>query len=554
MIPPRVEGQKSTGPVALIGGMVVCLAVALYAGRMATSFTFGDTADYLNSAHTGALAERGNGLPLYVTLLNLALHFPLPFGVTDGIRCNLLSVLTGAGAALLTYLVAWRWTRNLAAAMLAALAFTLSGLIWFNAVWIMPHIWMGLTAAAFLYALQRYDLRSGSWAAFALGLVPSLGSGLMPTAFLFVPAAFIAPLLIRGHRGCWTHVGSVAMGFLTGLMVNGLLIAVHEWLRPIHWEPGTSMFATVVYFLRGGAETGWFLENLSLGAATTGMLRLPLRIAADFELIGTLCALVGLVVGLRSRPRVHLTLLATFVAFGIWVGVYPGDTRMLHGIGSYPIAASWLAVGGDWILRRVPAAQASVSRERRGPLAPVALGLVSCSLLLGNILVGNLTYHRALCDRSQPLASVFCAERVPDRFGDRFLQRATDALDVVPEGALVMGMMWDATDQLNHLIEIRGARQDLQPARDLTKLSVPEFEALVEPYWTEEKPVFLYGEWADVPTYMPEFLDVFEAQQRGPHVFRLFPADGDSTDRDPVGTTRGPSSDANSIEAGREGG
>ena len=88
MQPSRFERLRPTVPV-LLGVGIFVLAFALYAGRMATSFTHGDSADYLISAHTGELEERGNGLPVYVTLLNLAVKMPLPFAVSDGIRANL---------------------------------------------------------------------------------------------------------------------------------------------------------------------------------------------------------------------------------------------------------------------------------------------------------------------------------------------------------------------------------------------------------------------------------------------------------------------------------
>lgn len=514
-----------------LGALLLVVVVALYSSRMATSFTSGDTADYLNSASTGALSERGNGVPLYITLLNLAVRFPLPFALSDGIRCNLLSVFMAATATVLTYAVSWRLTRSIAAAAMSGVALMVTGNVWGNAVWIMPHVGLALISALFLHALFGFSEHKSVRSAWLLGLVPGLGYGFLPTALLLLPGALAYPLLRRDGRRRLKCAAWVLTAFGVGVLFNAALIAWHEHWQPVQTTSDSSLFDTVFFYIRGGEESGWFLRNLTLTQALRGLVTMPLRIGAEFEIIGFLLALLGVARGIRRRPSYHLVLIATLLITAVWVGVYPGDTRTLHGIGAFPIAAVWVGIGTKSVVEQLR--EASWWRKllplRTTTGVSALTGLLILSAFLVNIAAGHLSYRRALCDRDNWYLAPFCSERVPERIGDAYLKRTADALRQVPPGAVLFGMMWDSTDQLNHLIQVKNRRPDLQPARDLTKFSTEEFSALVQPLWHDETPVFLYGEWRDIEVYLPEFLEVFRAVRKGDFIFRLYSRHDDGT-------------------------
>ena len=87
----RRPGSRTSGPGGRTAALLLALSLALYLSTMPTSFVPGDSAYYLNLANTGDLYDRGNGLPLYITVLNAVVHLPLPFPVSDGERCGWLS-------------------------------------------------------------------------------------------------------------------------------------------------------------------------------------------------------------------------------------------------------------------------------------------------------------------------------------------------------------------------------------------------------------------------------------------------------------------------------
>ena len=272
--------------VLLLGVGLFVLATVLYTGTMATSFVPGDSANYLNLANTGGLNDRGNGLPLYITVLNAAVHLPLPFELSDGYRCNLLTVLMAVAVVVLCFTMSFRATGSAAAALAAAVTVMVSGLVWDSSTRIMPHVTLALIGVVFLDVLLREETRHSRASILTVGLACGLGFGLMPNALLFLPGA---ALLIwvgeaaasRSRRLTWLGLGTLA-----GILVNVVLIAVHETLVPTIAREGTSVPAAIWFYLHGGHETSWLLDNVTLGhRLRTGLKRLLLMLVMLISLL-----------------------------------------------------------------------------------------------------------------------------------------------------------------------------------------------------------------------------------------------------------------------------
>jgi hypothetical protein len=520
----RQDRAPAAGALAFAGGLAVFVgALALYAVTMPHSFVPGDSANYLNLAHTGSLTDRGNGVPLYITLLNAIVRVPFPAALDDGIRANLLTVLLAAGGLALAYAAAFRMTRSVLAAAIASAGLTLCGLVWTSSSWIMPHVGMLGLGALFVLVLVEYDRAPSGKRAAAMGLLCGIGFGLLPDALLYAPVAIGFALLRLRGRLALEHVAIAAAGLAAGVAFNAALIAWHETWNPTLAIDGRSVLASTLFYVSGGQETDWLLGNLTVGLALRGFLTLPLEIGADLEFAGSALALFGMINGLRTRPVLHVGLVASFAIISMWSGVYPGDTRLLHGLGAYPIAGIWLAMGAHAVLRAVDARARSFPWCAHRPhLRALGLGVVLGAVLVANLAAGKVFYRDALCSTGQWFLAGFCRERIPESVGDLHLRRARAAIEQIPEGALVIGAAWDATDQMKYLIEVRRERADLGRAHDLTKLDPEEFLRLAEPAWASGRRVFLFGEWHDIELWSPVHMRHFEATPHGELVFELF--------------------------------
>ena len=97
---------------------------------------------------------------LYLTILYAAVHFPLPFEVSDGVRCGLVTALFAVMTVMLSFRAGLEVTGSRMAGFAAGLAILVSGLVWSNASWIMPHITLALVSAAVLNLLLAVEPKS----------------------------------------------------------------------------------------------------------------------------------------------------------------------------------------------------------------------------------------------------------------------------------------------------------------------------------------------------------------------------------------------------------
>ena len=514
----------------LLGVALLVLALTGYLATMATSFVFGDSAHYLNLANTGGLNDRGNGVPLYITTLNAAVHFPLPFQASDGVRCGFITVLFGVTIVMLSFRAGLRVTGNPASAFAAGLAVLSSGLVWSNVTWIMPHITLAFVSAIVLNLLLAVDSKGSSRTVlFFLGLACGLGFGLMPNAVLLLPGIVVSLWMILETSARRRGLTRFGLGTALGIGINVILIAMHESRVPTVSGHDVSIMEATWFYLHGGDEVSWFMYNVTLGHVLRGLARLPLDIVAEFESVGTFLALLGLWVGLRRRPSLHVGLVLTVALVAFWVGSYPGDTGPLHGLTAYPIVAFWLAIGAGQVLGYAVSRGRALGLDRLPPaLLQIVFGAGLCAAMLAGIAGGKLIYREKICTGDYWVFEGFCTERVPEPAGDRYLVRARDAVMRVPEGALVLGAAWDATHQMNYFIRVHGTRADLDGALDLTKLDVASFEKIARPYWQRGNSVYLFGEWEDVEAWSPELLPHIDSRPQGEFLFELIDAGEES--------------------------
>ncbi|HZQ08879.1 MAG TPA: DUF2723 domain-containing protein [Anaerolineae bacterium] len=322
-------GQIFSSPIVLffLGILVTFL---LYWRTTAPSVLPGDSGE-LQFAAWGFWLVHPTGYPLYLLLGGLWQHL-FPFG-DPAYRLNLFSAVSSAFAVGVAFLVFWNITRARGAAIIAALTFAASPLVWSQAT------------RAEVYALNTFfiallTLWGLKWVAhpqprytvaFALTFGLSLAHHRM--TLLLVPA--FAALFVQRLLGMKINFASL----LKRAALYGILAALPLlFYLYIPLRAGATPYATfdlspatpIVVF--ENSPRGWlsvilgqgFQGALGLDAGTLATLRdAPNLILAQFDPIGIVSALVGFGALFRQR-RFSLAafMLFGFLTFVLFAGAY----------------------------------------------------------------------------------------------------------------------------------------------------------------------------------------------------------------------------------------
>lgn len=226
---------------ALPPGVLVCSLFCIYFVTLAPSLTWAnsgsDGGDLISAAATGGVPHP-SGYPLYLILAGLFQRLPVG---SLAFRTNLMSAVCSLLAAGLLFALLEKQLRSSTPALLAALAYGLSPLVWSQAVITEVYALQALLTVAILSALlspvRKPSLFMGQGLLFGL----ALGNHLT-TLFLAPLLIFLRPPAMDGarpeplfSRQSAKVIGLRFAGVFLGLLIYGILPLRASAGPPVNW-------------------------------------------------------------------------------------------------------------------------------------------------------------------------------------------------------------------------------------------------------------------------------------------------------------------------------
>jgi hypothetical protein len=243
-------------PLVIFAGLL-----ALYIGTLAPSVAGGDSGELAAAALTGGVPHPP-GYPLFAMLARL--FAALPFGPAPVWRVNLLSAVAMAGAAGLLVALVQLWTRDAAAALVAALLFGTNQVVWYHGTSVeIFGLGAFFVALAFLLwlAIERTASRR---LVYALAFASGLGMCNQHT-FIFVGLPLLArSLWVTRHALGRRGIATVLVVGLLGLAPYAYLVLASASPAAVSWGDETTWSGLFAHVLRRNYGT------LALGPAAPG--------------------------------------------------------------------------------------------------------------------------------------------------------------------------------------------------------------------------------------------------------------------------------------------
>ena len=377
------------------GLLVAGLVFVLYLRTLAPDVLYYERPDLLDAVMFQTQAyilgiTHPTGYPTYLLLAHLFTY--LPFG-DPAYQVNLASVVFGAVAVFVVYLVGLRLSGRLSAAAVGALAFGIGNTFWSQAVlaevYTLNAVFVSLVLLVlFMWRDTRED-RLLLLAAFMMGLSLSHHA----TSGLLLPAA--ALFIFKVDRSRLSQGRLILKGaglFLIGL-VPYLYLPIRGSMLPQIREADPTSVLGFFRFVTGSE----FLGSLGRGEVSDRISSLPGYFLDEFHIGLLLVAAVGALV-MRRRDRAGLLLLGfLFVGWTVHAFVYNIFDYFLYFIPPYLILALLIAVGAGDILARAERLVRNSSRLLR-VVAPVLF-----SIILIYLAVSDARSDYSLVDRSGDL-------------------------------------------------------------------------------------------------------------------------------------------------------
>jgi hypothetical protein len=373
------RGLYRLAPLAL-----AAIVFALYLRTLGAHVGKADTFEFQVIAPALGVAHP-TGYPLYV----LAGHLfsLLPIG-SMAFRVNLTSAVFATAAVVPVYLLIARLGGRRLVALIAALAFAVSSVVWSQAVVAEAYALNALIAGSIIALIVNLLSESAPPSTAAsparasqivpmLSLLLGLGIAHHLTAVLLLPACGLAILIARPRL----RIRAILLAL--GLFLAGLAF----WLYiPLRWPAlhgGAPMTPAEFFDWISGARFG---GALALGAwSDPGRWSIVARLLLDaFGLAGAALALIG-VIGLAMRnSRAALITLVAFAAYTLYGVVYVVPDISVFLIPAYLIMAVWIGVGVAFCLDALTARMGAPARQWTYALALAAFVLMPVGLLAQN--------------------------------------------------------------------------------------------------------------------------------------------------------------------------
>lgn len=358
-----VRGVRIALPLAAAG-----VAFVAYVLRLLPGVGFWDTAVFQAAPPVLGLTHP-TGYPLW-NLLGWAFQLAVPLG-DPAFRLNLMSALAGAGAVLVTALVAIRCGARADAAAATALAFGLTTTFWRTAARADPHPLHVLLALGVVLLLLEWDRRGhplrwliGAAVLSGLALGNHLLMALMAPAIVVYVLASEAGILRRPR-----HLAAVAVAALAGLSVYLYVPIRAAAAPPIHYDYAPTTWNLFWRYVTGSDFGG------SMGFLGPGGLGLAVGHLGDFldsstRAMGPTVFVVLLYLAVLGTARLATGAPRTLALLGLGggltlyaaLGYSNGDLERYYFL---PLAVLAIlgAIGATWLLEQVrrPAVRAAAA-------------------------------------------------------------------------------------------------------------------------------------------------------------------------------------------------
>ncbi len=332
----------------LVPPAIFLATFALYISTLAPGMLRGDSGEFQWAMASLSVAH-ATGYPLF-TLVGYGWHL-LPVDANVAWQLNLLSPFFGALAVTVVFVFARAVTTRASAALVAAIFFALTPVMWFNA-----SILEVYPLHAFLLALTWYLLWRWSCAP-------------QKDAPLYL-AFFVLGLALAHHR----------LTILTAPALLYFLLAVDRrfffklprlGLCALLVVPGLALYAYVPLRLAPeGFSPDFIFNDIILGREYAGSLLreinpLPVLFEIPFENfhIGLAFALLGAVALFRRAKRLNVALWLIYLTNVLFALVYSVPDVQVFLTSSFVVSALWIAAGAgflmDWLAQRVGGAPAA---------------------------------------------------------------------------------------------------------------------------------------------------------------------------------------------------
>eukprot|EP00026_Physarum_polycephalum_P000701 Phypoly_transcript_00702.p1 GENE.Phypoly_transcript_00702~~Phypoly_transcript_00702.p1 ORF type:complete len:724 (+),score=95.06 Phypoly_transcript_00702:2004-4175(+) len=332
---PTLSSSKSTTEGKYDTWMILaCAAIvaSVYISTMFPTVPGGDSPELIIAAYQMGVAHPP-GYPLFTIVGHLFTY--LPFG-SPAWRVNLMSAMCGVLSSVFLYRTVVRWSGSHAAALLSALMFAFSPLVWTYTVQAEVFSMNNLLVNALLYLVISYAYyfsksdKKFLHMAYLGALVGGFGASNQHTiVFIFIPIVFWIFFVVGRNEFLYVPSRWVTLAMF---MLLGLSPYIHMFLSPqLHqekysWGDTGSIGGFIHHFLR--KEYGTFQLYSGNLADTTGWqerVRIYFtRLAGEVLYVGLPLAVIGLWASLRGKNRVIFSSVGWLLAicFFLYITVF----------------------------------------------------------------------------------------------------------------------------------------------------------------------------------------------------------------------------------------
>ena len=323
-----MKGTKSDHS-SFIALAVTASAFILYLNTLAPTVIWGDSAKLTIFVHHAKLSIRQGHHPLH-TILGLLFSY-LPLG-DYAYRQNLMSACFGALTVGLVYLILFRWTRSVIAAVGGALALTVSHVFWLLSVINESYTLFAFFLSLIIWLMTVWDDSKEHYllylAAFALGLSLSnsfLMPFLLPGFVYFYLSAENRPRLGKreGLFVLLSFFGGAAV--LAALTAKSLMHGGHDFRDLLVGGPFRRFYRSPLKILR---EVSWFPAYLMYQYPVIGFIigfvgarHQYLSKRRRFTFLFILLSADLIFASGYMRQRQFFLLIASFIVFALWIGI-----------------------------------------------------------------------------------------------------------------------------------------------------------------------------------------------------------------------------------------
>jgi 4-amino-4-deoxy-L-arabinose transferase-like glycosyltransferase len=371
----------------------------MYVRTLAPDVLYGDSAEFQTLAYTLGTTH-STGYPIYLLLARL-LGF-LPIG-SPAWRVSLLSAVGAAVSLSAVFLMARYLTRSRFGAALGSIALGLSYTFWSQAI--IAEVYTPALAflSAILLLLWRWHDAPAerSRALLLAALLSGLGLGVHAFVVLIAPtAAFFVVLTLWSQRLHWPQRRRALLAALAGVAMGVGVFLLASLLIDLN-DPPSSFVRVAIYPSRSvwGLETtdldspferlwltmtglqwqdAMFPDNVDL--VDEMLVYVGRLLSYEFSPLMFLCAVLGVTVLVRTRPRLGACWLVAFVTTLYFILSYQPPDKYIFYLPTYILVAVAIGSGADsvleWGRRHLLAA-----RKRRY-LAPLYLLVVALLVVI----------------------------------------------------------------------------------------------------------------------------------------------------------------------------